>query len=85
MPVSERDINDFLAAIHQTLYIEDFTEEECCDAVYVIHLALAQDEGLYLALWARLDAPTRRAFKGYVDSGYSRSKGAPRLELPPPD
>lgn len=82
--VSEQDLSDFLAAIHQTLYIEDFTEEQCSAAIYDLHCSLAQDEALYLRLWELLDAPTRRHFKDCVD-GHRRSQGPPRLELPPPD
>jgi hypothetical protein len=68
---SEEEIYDCTAQMWIALYEGDLSEEEKAKAVYEVHEMLLRehDERLYLAVWERLDAPFRSAWKQYSRLG----------------
>ena len=61
---TEEEIHDCLADMWDALYGGDLDESERAKCVYECHLGICEE--LYLAVWERLDAPFRSAWKAYV-------------------
>lgn len=59
---------EFLKAFTETLK-KDLTEEAMARAIFEIHTELNRNQALYSAVWKEIDAPTRRALKGYIEEG----------------
>jgi poly-beta-hydroxyalkanoate depolymerase len=62
---SEEEVHDCIASMYLALMEGDLEESDRANTVYACHLDLTEE--LYLAVWEKLDAPFRRAWKAYVD------------------
>jgi hypothetical protein len=62
---SEESICDLCAAMWSDLYDGDLTEEARAQLIYERHSTITEE--FYLAVWGRLDAPFRAAWKKYID------------------
>lgn len=63
---SEEDICDCCAAMFDALNGGDLDEQQRAAIVYTVHTGIG--EFLYLAVWERLDAPFRAAWKANIDA-----------------
>ena len=62
---SEEEICDLCACMWSDLYDGDLTEEARAELIYERHSTITEE--FYLAVWGRLDAPFRGAWKKYID------------------
>jgi hypothetical protein len=71
--VTDEDIQDACAQIIATIHLSEYDEGEMAKAIFELHEWLNADQELYLCVWSKLDAPTRRMYKEYLSGDYSRT------------